>query len=305
MQIDRTDLSILRAIEWGGIISHNTALRKLKLDDAEISRRLKRMRDEKMIRSFQASVFVPPLLGKKWVWGCALIQTRKPEEAAKAIRVRIPFVTELVFNASVPAAIGPNLSVLFYATNFNEVKRFLNEIPDIDYVEVYQIARYDYPLAQPFSSDEGKLLKAIVDHPDALLAELAKVVRKPEDWTQAKLDRLVWDPENPAGVILVLPEINWHCVENFAHVHFLLESSVSPASVIEELSKAGLTPVLDAQLFRNKYLQLETDVWGFGDLLARKQALDRVAGIYLAGLLIAENNSVVSDWVPKLLGADR
>jgi hypothetical protein len=42
MQIDRTDLSILRAIEWGGIISHNTALRKLKLEDAEIQRRLKR-----------------------------------------------------------------------------------------------------------------------------------------------------------------------------------------------------------------------------------------------------------------------
>ena len=241
----------------GGILSHNTALRKLKLDDAEVGRRLKRLRDEGLVKGFHASLFVPLLLGKKWVWGCALIQTRKQEEAAKAICNRIPFVTELVFNASVPAAIGPNLSVLFYATNFNEVKRFLNEIPDIDYVEVYQIARYDYPLAQPFSSDEGKLLKAIVDHPDALLPELAKVVRKPEDWTQAKLDRLVWDPENPNGVILVIPEFNWRVVENFAHVHFLLELSVSPKSVIDELAKSGLVPVLGGELFRNKYLQLK------------------------------------------------
>ena len=301
MQIDRTDLNILRAIEWGGIVSHNTALRKLKLEDAEIRRRLKRMRDEKMVKSFHASVFVPPLLGNKWVWGCALIQTRKPADVAAAVRVRIPFVTELMFNASLPAAVGPNLSLLFYATNFSEVKRFLNEVPDIDYVEVYQIARYDFPLAQRFSSDESRLLRAIVAHPDAPLAELARVVRKPEDWTQAKLDRLVWDPENPNGVILVLPEVDWRTVENYVHVHFLLELSVTTKSVIDEAAKGGLVPVLDGQLFRDKYLQLESDVWGFSELLARKDALGGIAGINLAGLLIAEGNLVVSDWVPKLL----
>jgi DNA-binding Lrp family transcriptional regulator len=301
MQIDRTDLSILRATEWGGILSHNTALRKLKLADAEVGRRLKRLRDEGLVKGFHASLFVPLLLGKKWVWGCALVQTRKPDAVAQAIQARIPFVTEVLFNSSLPSAIGPNLSVLFYATNFTEVKRFLNEVPDIDYVEVYQIARYDFPLAQPFSSDENKLLQTIIAHPDASLAELARFVRKPEDWTQAKLDRLVWDPENPDGVILVIPEINWRVVENFAHVHFLLELSVSAKSVVSELAKSGLAPVLSGELFRNKYLQFETDLWGFSDLLRRKDTLNRVAGIHLAGLLIAEGNSVVSDWVPRLL----
>jgi DNA-binding Lrp family transcriptional regulator len=301
MRIDRTDLSLLRAIEWGGILAYNSAVRKLGLSHDEVRQRLDRLRAEGLLCSYQATIFVPPFLGQDWVWGCTLIQTHKPAEVAEAIRQKIPFVTEILLNSGFPPEIGPNLSILFYATDFAEIQKFLSEIRNIDYVEVYQIDRYSFPLPKSFSSDEMRLLRAIVAQPTADLERLATTVKQTPVWTQAKLERLVWDPDNPEGVVLVLPEIDWRKCENFVHVHFVLELAVSSESVVQELGKQGFTPVLESRLFRNKYLQLDADLWGFDELRAKKDILDGINGIHLAGLLLAEQNRVVTDWVGRLL----
>jgi len=301
MQIDQTDLNLLRAIEWGGILACNSAVKDLKLQNEDVQRRLKRLRSEGLLQAYRTSVFVPPFLGGDWVWGCTLIQTRKADKVAETIHQKIPFVTEILFNAGLPSDVGPNLSILFYATDFGEVQKFLGETRDIDYVEVYQISKFSFPLAKAFSSDESKLLRAIAAHPEADLAQLAKVAGQTPAWTEAKLERLVWDPNNPEGVVLVVPEIDWRKCENFIHVHFLLELSVSTESVVQELGKKGFTPVLEGRLFRNKYLQLDADVWGFDNLRARKNELDAIKGIHLAGMLMAERNTVVTEWVTRLL----
>ena len=301
MRIDEVDLKLLRAIEWGGILAYNSAVKELKLDDGEIRRRLERMRGENLVRGLKATIFVPPFLGREWVWGCTLIQTSKPELVAEAITSKVPFVTEVITNAAVPTGIGYNMSVLFYATNFEEVQKFLAEIRNIEYVEVYEIGRYSFPLAQSFSTDEKHLLRAVAEHPDAGIDQLAESTGKTGDWVMAKLESLVWDPENTKGVILVLPEIDWRVAENFAHVHFLLEVSAAPENVAGQLKKKGFASVFEGRLYHNRYLLLEADVWGFDDLRARKETLDKTRGIALAGIMLAERNRVVTDWVAKLL----
>jgi DNA-binding Lrp family transcriptional regulator len=302
MRIDPTDLKLLRAIEWGGIIACNSAVKELKLDETDVRERLERLRREGLVKGLKATIFVPPFLGRDWVWGCTLIQARRPAAVADAIRRKIPFVTEVLYNTSLPAGIGYNLSVLFYATDFPEVEKFLSEIRDIDYVEVYEIGRYSFPLAQSFSADEMHLLRSVAEHPDADLALLAKLTRKPLNWVQTKLEALVWDPDNTKGVILVVPEIDWRRAENFAHIHFLLETSVAPDSVVTELKKQGFTSVFEGRRYRKKYLQLEADVWGFEDLRAKKAALDATQGVSLSGILMSEDNTVVTEWVSGLLG---
>jgi DNA-binding Lrp family transcriptional regulator len=301
MRIDQTDLALIRAIEWGGILAHNSAVRRLGLSDTEVRQRLARLREEALLKAFRATIFVPKFLGDKWVWGCTLIQTRRPGEVADAIRHKTPFVTELVFNDSLPSGLGHNLSATFYGTDFAQIQKFLSELSDLSYVEVYQIGRYEFPLPQPFSTEELRLMRAVAAQPDADLSALSRSVNQTRDWVETKLESLVWDPENSQGVILVLPEIDWRVCENFLHVHFLLEISVSPESVSAELSRLGFAPVLGGRLFHGRYLQMEADVWGFDDLRRRKSSLDSIRGVTLSGILLAQENRIVSDWVPGLL----
>lgn len=301
MRIDETDLALIRAVERGGLLACNSAVRRLGLADGEVKRRLDRLRQEGLVTAYRASIFVPKFIGETWVWGCTLIQTRKPQDVAEAIRRKMPFVTEIVFNDSLPSGLGHNLSATFYGTDFAEIQKFLSELKDLSYVEVYQIGRYEFPLPQPYSAEELRLMRSIAAQPEADVPTLARLSEHSAEWVQTKLESLVWDPENAQGVILVMPEIDWRVCENFMHIHFLLETSVSPESVAEELGKLGFAPVLGGRLFHGRYLQMEADIWGFSDLLRKKTTLDGIQGISLSGLLIAQENRVVSDWVPGLL----
>lgn len=301
MEIDSLDLKLIRAIEWGGVPACNSALARLNLPAEELRRRLQRLRSEGLIQAYRASVFVPPFLGGEWFWACTLIQTRKTESVVKTIRSRIPFVTEMFFNRSIPPGVGPNLSILFYTKDLKAIQQFLSQVREIDYVEVYRIAQYDYPLVQAFSSDELACLKAIVAHPDADLVQLSNIIGAQTSWVQSKLQRLVWDPENPQGVLLVIPEISWGKCSNYRHIHFVLEVALSPETALAELSSSGLVPVLDGRLFRNKYMQLEADVWGFDALRRYQEAIENCRGVQLVAILSAEENLVVNDWVSRLL----
>ncbi|MCX7785209.1 MAG: hypothetical protein N2201_03135 [candidate division WOR-3 bacterium] len=300
MTIDRIDLAILRHLErtgyWLAPLPH-----QLQIDLTEIKTRIARLQTEGVISSYKATIFVPPFLGGEWVWGCVLAITNDYHKAITKITAKIPFVSEIWINTNIPSKIGHNLAVVFYSKDFVTETKFLKELPDFAYLETYRIANYTYPLPKIFSTEEKQLLKAIVQHPTAPVEELSELCKKNKNWIETKLEKLIWHSQNPEGIIMVLPEIRYHKIQNFCHCHFVLEISGKAEVVLEELKTKGFETVLENSPFQYNFFQVETDLWGFDDLLRKKHLLESYPEIRIQGIVIAEEMRVISDWAEKLL----
>jgi DNA-binding Lrp family transcriptional regulator len=301
MILERNDVAALRLAEARGWFPTDSEVTAAGLKPADYAERLRRLCTLGIIRGFRTTLVVPPLLGGDWVWAAVLANAKSGLGLANALAAKLPFVSEIVLNASLPDGVGPNLAVLFYSRDFDKEAEFIRNAPGIDYHEVYRIAEYSFPVALPLSKDEKELVRYLVEHPDSEISEVGSALGRTPTWVRAKLDRLLWSDTNRTGVLRVLPEVNWAPVENFGHFHFLIETGHRPDRLAKLIGEAGLSVVFGGKAYRDRYVQVEADVWGIGRLLDTVAFLDQIAGVRVAGVLWNREVVINAKWVPGLV----
>ncbi|HDQ98883.1 MAG TPA: hypothetical protein ENN51_01150 [candidate division WOR-3 bacterium] len=325
MLIERLDVAAIRLCEQHGLIPPEQELAAVGLADSEFRQRLHRLTALGVIRSFHATLVVPPLVGGDWVWGSVLATVSRPLGIANLLARQLPFVTELLLNSSLPAGVGPNLALLFYSRDFETEARYIRSVSGIEYAEVGRIADYSFPVSRQLSTEEKGLLRRLAAHPaagltvsrdetfrpslTATLKAFGDAVGQTPDWVRAKLDRLFWTPVNGTGVVRVLPELDWTRVENFGHFHFLLNTGHRPDQLARliadssngEIPARGFELVLGGNPYRGRYVQVEADCWGVAEMMERVNYLNQIAGISVQAVLLNQGVVINSGWVPGLL----
>jgi DNA-binding Lrp family transcriptional regulator len=299
--LEKGDVAALRLAEARGWFPNDSEVTAAGLKPADYAERLRRLCSLGIIRGFKTTLVVPPLLGGDWVWAAVLANSKSGLGLANALAARLPFVSEIVLNASLPDRVGPNVAVLFYSRDFDKEAEFIRSAPGIEYHEVYRVAEYSFPVALPLSKDEKELVRYLVEHPDSEIAEIGSVLARTPTWVRAKLDRLLWSDTNRTGVLRVLPEVDWAPVENFGHFHFLIETGHRPERLAKMIDEAGLTVVFSGKTYRDRYVQVEADVWGIGKLLDTTAFLDQIAGVRVAAVLWNREVVINTKWVPGLV----
>ena len=306
MLIDSTDLKIIRAIENGGKIFQYTLapiLAEPNLKNEDIVTRLTRIESEHLIKDYKTTICVPRFMGGDWILSCALGITNKPENTISQISQKLPFVIEIMQNVSIPEGYGPNFSVLFYTKDFPTSQQFLKEFDDLSYVEICKLREYSYPVPSPLTVQEKKLLLELYKNPRIQIQELTQLLGQDLTWVKTKINNLLNSPENlgndsfnEISFIQILPEIDWSNCENFQHIHFLVEKSSC-----QNMSKnETFQLILSGQSFRDRFCQIETDLWGVGQLGTKIRVLQQ-AGINIQGIILASSNHVINHWVKNLL----
>jgi hypothetical protein len=301
MILEKDDVAALRLAEARGWFPTDGEVTAAGLKPADYAERLRRLCSLGIIRGFKTTLVVPPLLGGDWVWAAVLASAKNDLGLANALAARLPFVSEIVLNASLPQKVGPNLAVLFYSRDFDKEAEFIRNAPDIEYHEVYRVAEYSFPVALPLSKDEKELVRYLVEHPDSEIPEVGSALERTSTWVRAKLDRLLWSDTNRTGVLRVLPEVNWAPVENFGHFHFLVETGHRPDRLAKLIGEGGLSVVFGGKTYQSRYVQVEADVWGIGKLLDTVTYLDQIAGVRVAGVLWNREVLINAKWVPGLV----
>jgi hypothetical protein len=301
MILEKDDVAALRLAETRGWFPTDSEVTAAGLKPSDYAERLQRLRSLGIIRGFKTTLVVPPLLGGDWVWAAVLANSKSGLGLANALSARLPFVSEIVLNASLPENVGPNLAMLFYSRDFDKEADFIRKAPGIDYHEVYRVAEYSFPVALPLSKDEKELVRYMVEHPESGIPEVGSAMNRNPIWVRAKLDRLLWSDTNRTGVLRVIPEVNWAPVDNFGHFHFLIETGHRPDQLGPLVSEAGLSVVFGGKTYRDRYVQVEADVWGIGKLLDTVAFLDQTAGVRVAAVLWNREVLINSKWVPGLV----
>jgi hypothetical protein len=301
MVLEKGDVAALRLAEARGWFPTDAEVTGAGLKPADYAERLQRLRSLGIVREFKTTLVVPPLLGGDWVWAAVLANAKSGLGLANALVARLPFVSEIVLNASLPDRVGPNVAVLFYSRDFDKEADFIRNAPGIEYHEVYRVADYSFPVALPLSKDEKELVRYLIENPESRMAEVGTAMQRPQTWVRAKLDRLLWSDTNRTGVLRVLPEVNWSSVENFGHFHFLIETGHRPDRLGSLIAEAGLSVVFSGKTYRERYVQVEADVWGIGKLLDTVAFLDQIAGVRVFAVLWNREVLINTKWVPGLV----
>lgn len=301
MIVDRLDVAAVRLCERRGMFPGEADLAEVELSLDDYQARLRRLSTSGVVRSFKAVLVVPPLLGGDWVLAGVMASVSRPLGVANALARKLPFVTEIVLNLGLPERLGPNLSLLFYSRDFDTEAQFIRTASGLEYQEVFRVADYSFPMVLPLSSEERALVKHLVEFPESDTESLAAALGRGPDWVRAKLDRLLWTEGNRSGVVRIQPEVDWTRVENFGHFHFLLETGHKPDQLGSLLAEHGFELCLGGRAYRDRYIQVEADVWGIGDLMQRVALLDGLPGIRTAGIVWNQRLVVNSDWMSGLL----
>ena len=296
MKIDPIDLNIIREVENGCRIFLDLIEKRLNLSQEEIKLRLQKLESERLIQAYKVIILIPPFLGGEWSLGSCLAIATQSEGAINQIIEKLPFVTEVSQNSALPDGIGPNLGILFYTKDFPTNVQFLKELKELDYCEIYNLSEYSFPIPTPLSTKEIEFLRILFNHPIATIEEWSEMIKQDSLWIKEKLGRLVASPANESAVIQVLPELDWRVCENYCHVHFIVEKGTEP----NWAKLSDFQPVLSSRPFRERFGQLETDLWGFDQLNARIKILKQ-SNVVLKGIVLAETHRVINHWATKLL----
>lgn len=296
MTVERADVAAIRLCEERGMFPSDGDLARHGLDRDEYGLRLGRLAAQRVIRGYGAVPVVPPLLRGDWVWAALLANVARPLGAANLLAAKLPYVADIVLNSGLPQDFGPNLAVLFYARDFQTAARFIRGTIEMEHYEVHRVADYSFPVKVALSGLERELLRFLVANPGAARDEVAAALDRPADWVQAKLDRLSWTPENRSGLIRIQPDVDWSKVENFGHFHFALVTGLRPDALEKLLGERSFELVFNGRPYRERYVQVEADVWGIADLMERVSFLNSIGGVRVAGVTWNERVFTNSTW---------
>ncbi|OYD14586.1 hypothetical protein CH330_08240 [candidate division WOR-3 bacterium JGI_Cruoil_03_51_56] len=301
MILERLDVAAIRLCEKRGMFPTEAELAAAGFDSDDYQQRVHRLLAQGVIQSLSAVLVVPPLLGGDWVWAGVLLNVARPLGVANALVKKLPFVTEIILNAGLPEKLGPNLALLFYSRDFETEAQFIRSVSGMEHQEVYLVAEYSFPIAMSLSNDERALLKYLVENPASDIPAIEQALGRNRVWVQAKLDRLFWTETHRSGVIRIQPQVDWGRVDNFGHFHFLLETGYKPGQLAKMIVDEGFEIVLAGRTYRERYVQVEADIWGVAELMKRIFYLNHIAGINVAGIVWNERMTVNSSWMAKLL----
>jgi hypothetical protein len=301
MIVEQLDVAALRLAEARGMFPSEAELAGAGLSSAQFAERIRRLLSLGVVRGFKTTLAVPPLLGGDWVWAAVLATTPRSLGVANALAARLPFVREIVLNSGLPERLGPNLAVLFYSRDFETEAEFIQGAPGLEYREVHRVAEYSFPVAMPISGDEKEMIRFLVSNPSADAAALGAGLGRDQKWVRAKLDRIMWSEQNRSGVLRIQVDVNWAGVENFGHFHFLLETGHKPDQLQRLVGAEGFNVVMGGRTYRNRFVQVEADVWGMGRLMDSITYLEQIEGIKVAGVLWNREVVAHTRWVSGLL----
>lgn len=329
MIIDLIDLNIIRELENGCRAFPGLVIKKLNITKEDFFSRLARLESIGLIKDYKASVFIPALVGGDWLLGCGIGITPNQEKAFEHLTQVLPacastcavgtadrhadgpFLLEVWQNISFPVEFGPNLSFTFYCKDLPSVEQFVGEFDHFSYIEFYNLRKYSFPVPLPLATDEKKLLRAINANPTVVFNEsacaeadrLVNIVNQEPPWIEEKLNRLMSNHDHfddrsygVAGIMQILPELNWQICENFCHIHFMVEH---PDAKLP-MPNSDFQIVLAGKPFRDKFYQLESDFWGF-DQLASKLRIIQQSGFKIKGFVLAGSNIIINSWTQSLL----
>ncbi len=279
-----------------------TLLENAELDWHNYQRRIHNLQKRGLIRTFRLTMVVPPLLGGNWVWAAMLAKSPNPLQHTKNLHGRLPFVTEVLINSSLPPNLGPNLGLLFYSSDLENEIRLIHSTSGLEDVEVFKIQEYSYPVALPLSRDEEALVRFLANNPQSDTSSIAGAFGQNENWIKAKLERLLWTERNRTGIIRIQAEIDWSVCANFGHFHFLLETGHRPEQIVKLVGDENFELVLAGRRISGRFVGVEADVWGIADLLHRIEFLERINGIRVTGVVYHREVLINNAWVLKTIG---
>ena len=319
MIIDLIDLNIIRELENGCRAFPGLVIKKLNITKENFFSRLVRLESTGLIKDYKSSVFLPALVGGDWFLGCGFGSTPNHEKTLEHLTQALPFLLEVWQNISFPVDFGPNLSFTFYCKDPPSVdpapidgcgvEQFPGAFDHFSYLEFYNLRKYSFPVPLPLATDEKKLLRAINDNPTVAFNELINIVNQEPPWIEEKLNRLMSNHDHfddrsygVTSIMQILPELNWQVCENFCHVHFIAEypDAKLPMSNSDLPAQAGFQIVLGGKPFRDKFYQLETDLWGFSELASKLKIIQQ-SGFKIKGLVLAGSNIIINSWTQSLL----
>lgn len=299
--LEPADLAALRIAEVRGWFPDEADLKPAGLNEDEYRRRLEQLVKNGLIRSFHLTLVVPPLLGGNWVMGALQIKSDEPRTLAESIVSRLPFVTEIFINAALPSGIGHNLALVFYSRDFENETRFIQTFSASSEVEVFRVQEYTFPVSMPLTREERAFVQFLYQNPALPRTEIARAFGQSESWIKAKLSRLFWSANNPAGILQIQPSVDWTGCANFGHFHFLLETGHRPEVLKKLIEGNGFELVLGGRVVNRRYVEVEADVWGVADLLARVGFLDRINGVRVAGVIHNQEIIINDRWVKNIV----
>lgn len=299
--LEPVDLEILRTAEGRGCFIDDVDLGRLGLDEMEYHRRLQGLVTGGLIRSFHLTLVVPLLLGGNWVMVAVQVKTDEPRSVAQEFMSRLPFVTEIFINSSLPGGVGHDLALIFYSRDFETETRFIqNFMPPSDF-EIFRVEEYTFPVSLPLSREELAFVRLLYRTPRLSREEIAQAFGQSESWVKTKVTRLLWSPSNPSGIFRIQPHIDWTACANYGHFHFLLETGHRSEMVKKLLREEGFELVRGGREVNGKYVEVEADVWGVANLLERVRFLNRINGVRVAGVLYNQEIIINDGWVEKII----
>ncbi len=301
MVIEKADVEAVRLCERRGMFANDMELTENGLTREEYVKRLRQLSAGGLIRSLQATLMVPALQGGDWVWAGMLATAKSPLGVANALKRSLSYVTETIFNLGLPDKLGPNLALLFFSRNFETDVEVIRSTSGIEYCEIYRVANLSFPVAVPISSEERALLREVVRSPASDLASLAAGIGRDPLWVQTKLDRLLWTESNHSGLVRIQPELDWSRADNFGHFHFLLETGLQPKELFASVAEHRLSLVLEGKPYRERYVQVEADLWGIAELMEKVSHLNQIPGVRVAGVVWNHLILLNTEWTTRLL----
>lgn len=300
MRIDAVDLRIIRRIENHGVPDRTVLARRLELPEEMVAERLRRLRKGGVIKGFGVSFFYPPLLGGEWYWALAQIEAAAPlEHLRHQLGKVLPHITDIAQHRSLPVGYCPNVTTLFYSQDPKRDLLLLKRVRAVQYVELYRISRFSFPVKRELSKIEWSILTTLYRNPDVDPSELAEHAKLSEREAAAKKANLLWDEENKTGIALILPNLDWTRVSNFMHVHVGLETSLTEGKLVRLLKSRGIDTVPYTPWFKKKYFQIERDIWALEQFVELFNLLGKIKKLTVMGVVMAKDVRIVSPGISR------
>uniref|UniRef100_A0A7C4TJJ0 Lrp/AsnC family transcriptional regulator n=1 Tax=candidate division WOR-3 bacterium TaxID=2052148 RepID=A0A7C4TJJ0_UNCW3 len=294
MIIDALDLKLLRHLEAQGTVPIDDIINKFHTPKEEIFLRIKNFEDEGLIFRYGIKFFIPLVTGGRWLRGCAFVDAEGEIDFSN----RIPLLEEVIENITVPQGIMPNKSLLFYARDLKECYKILNRTPGVRYAEIYKIGEYDIPSDYELSKEEWHLISQIFNS-NLNFKRIIELTVNPKSDDDIRLSRMILHKGNRRGFISVIPEINWGIIKNFTHIHIAITTKLTGKNLKKLLKKIGCTSNIPI-IFKKRYLQIESDLWGFSDFQNIISLLKNENKIILHGFSLACRNRIFDEWIKEL-----
>ncbi len=291
MIIDPIDLKILRSLEAQGHVPIMEIINKFHITRDEIFLRIQNFEEQGLLSSYGIKLFIPAVAGGKWYRGCAFVDA----DFEPDIKNIYPLVEELIVNTTIPPGVLPSYAYIFYSRDLKHSYRLMNRTFGVKYVEIYKIAEYNFSLPRELSQEEWRLIYSFI-RSKINFKRLNEILENPKSEEDVQLSRLILNRKNQRGIFSIFPNINWHMVKNFTHMHLAVTTKMRPGEFKKFLKNYGIAADIYSK-FKRRYIQLEFDLWGFAEMLKVISQLRNERRITIQGISVAHHNEICDDWI--------